>query len=57
MVKGTAYNEQNYQAVIDATNYQEAARALQKAGYATDPDYAAKLINVIKTYQLDRYDQ
>ncbi|WP_430521948.1 glycoside hydrolase family 73 protein [Limosilactobacillus ingluviei] len=57
MVKGTSYNEQNYQAVIDATNYQEAARALQKAGYATDPDYAAKLINVIKTYQLDRYDQ
>ena len=57
MVKGTAYNQQNYQEVINATDYQTAARALQKAGYATDPDYAQKLINVIKTYNLDQYDR
>lgn len=57
MVKGTAYNQQNYQEVINATDYQTAAKALQKAGYATDPDYAQKLINVIKTYNLDQYDR
>lgn len=57
MIKGTAYNQQNYQEVINATDYQTAAKALQKAGYATDPDYAQKLINVIKTYNLDQYDR
>ncbi len=28
--------------MITATNYQEAAQALQDAGYATDPGYAQK---------------
>lgn len=57
MLNGTATNKQNYQSVIDAPTYRQAAIALQRAGYATDPDYAAKLIGVIKTYQLDQYDQ
>ena len=33
-----------------------AARALQNGGYASDPDYAAKLIRLIRQYHLDRYD-
>lgn len=36
-----------YQAVMDATNEHQAARAVQAAGYATDPRYADKLIRVM----------
>ncbi len=46
-----------YEKVITATNYQEAAQALQDAGYATDPGYAQKIIQVIETYQLNQYDR
>ncbi|WP_367342679.1 glycoside hydrolase family 73 protein [Limosilactobacillus sp.] len=57
MVNGTDSNANNYSAVTNATDYRTAARALQQAGYATDPDYASKLISVIQTYQLNKYDQ
>ena len=57
MLTGTDTNKQNYDAVVKAQNYQQAAAALQKAGYATDPDYAQKLISVIKTYKLYNYDK
>lgn len=56
MLNGTQYKQENYEKVIKAKNYREAAQALQDANYATDPDYASKLINVIKTYNLDKYD-
>ena len=56
MLNGTQYKQENYERVIKAKNYREAAQALQDANYATDPDYASKLINVIKTYNLDKYD-
>ncbi|MFT8425049.1 MAG: glycoside hydrolase family 73 protein [Liquorilactobacillus sp.] len=55
-VQGTAWDSQHYQVVLTANNYKEAAQALQAKGYATDPDYAAKLINVIQTYKLNKYD-
>lgn len=55
-VNGTDWNSDLYKNVLSATNYQEAATALQTAGYATDPDYAQKVINVIETYQLNQYD-
>ncbi|MGM9891220.1 glycoside hydrolase family 73 protein [Limosilactobacillus sp.] len=57
MLNGTDTNKDNYQAVVQAKNYREAARALQKAGYATDPNYANKLISVIRTYKLYNYDK
>ena len=57
MINGTDYNSQNYQAVTQASNYKEAAKALQEAHYATDPDYAQKLISVIQTYKLYNYDK
>lgn len=53
---GVDWNPQLYYPVLQAANYQEAARALQTAGYATDPDYANKVIQVIETYRLDAYD-
>lgn len=56
LVNGTTWNHSHYAAVIQAKNYQEAAQALQEKGYATDPQYAQKLINLIKAYHLDRYD-
>ena len=46
-VQGVDWNPALYEKVITATNYQEAAQALQDAGYATDPGYAQKIIQVI----------
>ncbi|MHA8110573.1 glycoside hydrolase family 73 protein [Lactobacillaceae bacterium Melli_B4] len=40
----------------NVTSYVDAANLLQKNVYATDPDYAKKLIHVIKKYNLSRYD-
>ena len=57
MITGTDTNKQNYSQVTQATNYKQAAKGLQQAGYATDPDYAKKLISVIQTYHLDQYDK
>lgn len=34
------------------TDYRQAAKQLQAKGYATDPNYANKLINVIETHKL-----
>jgi flagellum-specific peptidoglycan hydrolase FlgJ len=39
-----------------ALDYMGAAHALQNAGYATDPQYAAKLIALIEQYKLQPYD-
>lgn len=55
-VNGTNWNPQLYAGVLTATDYRQAAQALQTAGYATDPDYANKIISVIETYKLDQYD-
>ena len=39
---------------LKKSDYKGWAKGLSKAGYATDPDYAKKLINVIETYELDK---
>ncbi|QCI87393.1 N-acetylmuramoyl-L-alanine amidase [Vagococcus zengguangii] len=54
--EGVSWNTQLYHQVLASKNYVEAAQALQQAGYATDPDYASKIINVIETYDLSKYD-
>lgn len=56
MVNGTTYNSAQYADVISATTYQAAAQALQTDGYATDPTYASKIIEIIQKYKLDQYD-
>jgi flagellum-specific peptidoglycan hydrolase FlgJ len=38
-------------------NYKSWSEGLQKAGYATDPNYANKLQNIITRYHLDDYDR
>jgi len=46
-----------YAAVVGERDYRKACAAIQKAGYATDPGYAAKLIKLIETYGLTAYDK
>lgn len=41
---------------FDETDYISWARGLKRAGYATSPTYADKLIEIIERYGLDRYD-
>ena len=55
-VNGVDWSPTKYEKVLSATNYREAALALQEAGYATDPEYANKVIQVIETYELDQFD-
>jgi flagellum-specific peptidoglycan hydrolase FlgJ len=57
LVNGTSWNPNQYARVLAATNYQQAAQALVQDGYATDPDYAKKIIRVVETYQLQRFDE
>lgn len=46
-----------YKPVLAAKDYREAATQVQKCGYATDPAYTTKLINIIETYSLNEYDR
>lgn len=39
-----------YAGVLSAEGPQQAAQALQRAGYATDPEYASKLIRLMKRF-------
>jgi LysM repeat protein len=41
---------------LDPTDYQSWAHGLKRAGYATDSNYAYKLISIIETYDLHRFD-
>lgn len=41
-------NSRRWGAARQASTPEDAARALQQGGYATDPDYATKLINIIR---------
>lgn len=56
IANGTSWNANQYATVLQAKTYREAAQALQDCGYATDPDYANKLIAVIEQNTLYNYD-
>jgi hypothetical protein len=47
-----------YKSLFDlkTTDYKGWAKGLKKAGYATDPNYADKLITIIEDYRLYEYD-
>jgi len=51
-------NKGRYSFLFDysATNYEAWAHGLKKAGYATDPSYAYKLISIIENYELHKFD-
>ncbi|WP_321480895.1 glucosaminidase domain-containing protein [uncultured Bacteroides sp.] len=42
---------------LDITDYKAWARGLKRAGYATDPSYANRLITIIEDYELYKYDK
>ena len=42
---------------LNITDYKGWARGLKRAGYATDPRYADRLIGIIELYDLDKYDR
>jgi len=46
-----------YKPVLAATTPEEQARVIQVAGYATDPDYAKKLIDIINQNDLKQLDK
>lgn len=54
-INGVSWNRNLYRGVIGVDGI-TAAREVAKAGYATDPDYAQKLINLIVDHQLVKYD-
>lgn len=54
--RGKLLSTSRYTKVKNATSYQEAARELYKAGYATDPQYPNHIIGVIKSNGFDKYD-
>ena len=45
-----------YRQVTEAKDYREAAQQLYANGYATDPEYPQKLIDIIREYMLYQYD-
>lgn len=53
---GVSWNRNLYRAVIGETDYKKAAHAVAAAGYATDPNYAAKVIRTIEAHDLTRFD-
>lgn len=55
-VNGTTWNSNQYIDVLNASTVAEAAKALQKDGYATDPEYSEKLLNLINQYKLTKFD-
>ena len=46
-----------YKKVVQAKDYKEAANEIYKAGYATDPQYPQKLIQIIEQNKLYEYDK
>jgi len=45
-----------YKAVIGETDYRKVCEAIKAAGYATDPQYAAKLVKLVEENRLTEYD-
>ena len=45
-----------YRPAFAYTDGPDFAKAVAAAGYATDPDYAAKLIEIINAHQLTEFD-
>lgn len=52
----TPWRTENYKHVVGEKDYKVAAKALQAAGYATDQNYATKIINTVERYNLTQFD-
>ena len=49
-------NNSCYHNILGCTDYRQACRNVQSDGYATDPDYASKLISIIESNDLQQFD-
>lgn len=49
-------NNSRYAPAFQTNNADDFARAIHRAGYATDPSYAQKIINIINANNLRRFD-
>lgn len=49
-------SQSRYSRVMQATDYKSQCQAIQSSGYATDPNYASKLISIIEKYNLTKLD-
>lgn len=47
---------ERYDRATSSTDFEEECRMVQACGYATDPDYAKKLINIVNSYQLTMFN-
>lgn len=56
IIGGVSWNRNLYSKVIGVDG-QTAAREIAAAGYATDPNYTAKLIQIMDTFNLYQYDE
>jgi len=45
-----------YQPALTCHGVEDFTKAIQHAGYATDPDYAAKIMAVIRSHNLTQFD-
>ncbi|WP_289761021.1 glycoside hydrolase family 73 protein [Lactobacillus intestinalis] len=54
---GTTWNPKQYKHVLAAKDYKTQAKALVQDNYATDPNYAEKLTNLIEQFDLEKYDK
>lgn len=53
---GVSWDRKKYHSVIGEKDYKKACKAIQAAGYATDPNYASKLIRTIEANELTQFD-
>lgn len=49
-------NNSRYHNILGCTDYKQACQYVQSDGYATDPDYANKLISIIESNGLTQFD-
>lgn len=54
---GLIWGEDLYRTMVTSSDYKLSAKALEKAGFNTIPDYADKLISIIEEKNLTQYDK
>jgi stage II sporulation protein P len=54
LIENSTYKQHG---VFNAKTYEQQAEALKSSGYATDPNYPALLVTLIREYNLDKYDK
>ena len=47
---------ERYHTACECLEWEEECRQIQKCGYATDPEYSDKLINIVNSYQLTMFN-